>query len=191
MNISLTIWEKNPRIDCAAPTTHMMKFSARLDFKNSPHENRPSRGPIKSQNKIFCLIIISKFQGRICTFSNWSRTSHWVIIAVILFVYSHSVTSLTKSRSNFEKNLCSLQKELRILILKPFELSPECFQKCCLNSEFFKTKLHKVKIDVLSLKLVGFCFKNSTIQFFHQCLVNNWKLDKNCYNSRMIMYKTE
>jgi hypothetical protein len=46
---------KTFRIDSRAPATSMVKFSARSDSKNFPYKNRPSRGPIKSQNFFFVL----------------------------------------------------------------------------------------------------------------------------------------
>ena len=113
----------------------MIKFSASLDTKNFSHENRLSRDPMKFENKNSCLIIISRFWGRICTFSNWFRTSHWDMRAFFRLCIRTRHVANEKWIVFFEKSMPTAEK-LLIVILKSDALSTECTIWFFLNAAF-------------------------------------------------------
>jgi hypothetical protein len=105
---------KTFRIDSRACATSMVKFSARSDSKNFPYKNRPSRGPINSQNFFFSYHHLKILRKDLYLFEFVLNFSFGYIF-VLCHVANDFVTSLTPNQLNFLKNLNIVRKTVEYI----------------------------------------------------------------------------
>jgi hypothetical protein len=104
---------KNSRIDFSPRTTSVVKFSARSDCKNFTHKNRLSRDCVKSGNKFFLSYHHLKLLKKDLYYMELVLNFSFSYKSNFSFIYSYWVMSLTKSKSEFLKNLSILTKNFR------------------------------------------------------------------------------